>query len=267
MPSVGGEAVYTSYTSAAMDADAIAYVKELADIKAAGILTEEEFAEQKAAILGASGKIASNQVAPAPSVPVPQPAAQVQPIMPVMQGGMMMQPGMLMQPSMQGGIAGAGAVVPAPMAMARTDLDIELLSSEIMPNMVGTWKTKAPVSVGPCCGATSEANYRPLDSSLGGYPFDVTIKVKCCGCCPFKNETATGMVSSDGTSTSWTDANGFKSGGTLADLDSRTKKVTYQLWGSSSEGPMSGKTVAEPHTYTSTLHVGGRTMVFPYWKQ
>ena len=127
MPSVGGEAVYTSYTSAAMDADAIAYVKELADIKAAGILTEEEFAEQKAAILGASGKIASNQVAPAPSVPVPQPAAQVQPIMPVMQGGMMMQPGMLMQPSMQGGIAGAGAVVPAPMAMARTDLDLSLI--------------------------------------------------------------------------------------------------------------------------------------------
>ena len=250
-----------------MDADAIAYVKELADIKAAGILTEEEFAEQKAAILGASGKIASNQVAPAPSVPVPQPAAQVQPIMPVMQGGMMMQPGMLMQPSMQGGIAGAGAVVPAPMAMARTDVDIELLSSEIMPNMVGTWKTKAPVSVGPCCGATSEANYRPLDSSLGGYPFDVTTKVKCCGCCQIMSEKTTGMVSSDGTSISATDAKGFKSGGTLADLDSRTKKVTYQLWGSSSEGPMSGKTVAEPHTYTSTLHVGGRTMVFPYWKQ
>ena len=80
-----------------MDADAIAYVKELADIKAAGILTEEEFAEQKAAILGASGKIASNQVAPAPGgVPIPQ--AQMQPIMqmqPSMQGGMMMQPGMM----------------------------------------------------------------------------------------------------------------------------------------------------------------------------
>ena len=81
-----------------MDDAAMAKLEKLADMKSKGVLTEEEFKEQKTAILGASGKIASNQVAPAPSVPVPQPAAQVQPIMPVMQGGMMMQPGMLMQP-------------------------------------------------------------------------------------------------------------------------------------------------------------------------
>ena len=74
-----------------MDADAIARVQQLADMKAAGVLTEEEFAEQKSAILGASGKIASNQVAPAPGgVPIPQ--AQGQPIIavqPGMQGDMM----------------------------------------------------------------------------------------------------------------------------------------------------------------------------------
>ena len=39
-----------------MDADAIARLKELAALKAAGILTEEEFSQQKAAILSGGGK-------------------------------------------------------------------------------------------------------------------------------------------------------------------------------------------------------------------
>ena len=80
-----------------MDDAAMAKLEKLADMKSKGVLTEEEFKEQKTAILGASGKIASNQVAPAPGgVPIPQ--AQMQPIMqmqPSMQGGMMMQPGMM----------------------------------------------------------------------------------------------------------------------------------------------------------------------------
>ena len=39
-----------------MDADAIARLKELAALKEAGILTEEEFSQQKAAILSGGGK-------------------------------------------------------------------------------------------------------------------------------------------------------------------------------------------------------------------
>ena len=40
-----------------MDADAIARLKELAALKEAGILTEEEFSQQKAAILSGGGKL------------------------------------------------------------------------------------------------------------------------------------------------------------------------------------------------------------------
>ena len=39
-----------------MDADAIARLKELAALKEAGILTEEEFSQQKAVILSGGGK-------------------------------------------------------------------------------------------------------------------------------------------------------------------------------------------------------------------
>ena len=63
-----------------MDDAALAKLEKLADMKSKGILTEEEFAQQKAAVLGGSGN-ASNRVAPAP--------------------GMMMQP-IMMQPGMMG---------------------------------------------------------------------------------------------------------------------------------------------------------------------
>ena len=63
-----------------MDDAALAKLEKLADMKSKGILTEEEFAQQKAAVLGGSGN-ASNQVASAP--------------------GMMMQP-IMMQPGMMG---------------------------------------------------------------------------------------------------------------------------------------------------------------------
>ena len=61
---------------AAMDDAALAKLEKLAEMKSKGILTEEEFAQQKAAVLGGS---ASNQVAAAPG--------GIQPIM--------MQPGMM----------------------------------------------------------------------------------------------------------------------------------------------------------------------------
>ena len=64
---------------AAMDDAALAKLEKLAEMKSKGILTEEEFAQQKAAVLGGSGN-ASNQVAPAPEM-------MMQPIM--------MQPGMM----------------------------------------------------------------------------------------------------------------------------------------------------------------------------
>ena len=63
-----------------MDDAALAKLEKLADMKSKGVLTEEEFAQQKAAVLGGSGN-ASNRVAPAP--------------------GMMMQP-IMMQPGMMG---------------------------------------------------------------------------------------------------------------------------------------------------------------------
>ena len=59
-----------------MDDAALAKLEKLAEMKSKGILTEEEFAQQKAAVLGGS---ASNQVAAAPG--------GIQPIM--------MQPGMM----------------------------------------------------------------------------------------------------------------------------------------------------------------------------
>ena len=59
-----------------MDDAALAKLEKLAEMKSKGILTEEEFAQQKAAVLGGS---ASNQVADAPG--------GIQPIM--------MQPGMM----------------------------------------------------------------------------------------------------------------------------------------------------------------------------
>ena len=62
-----------------MDDAALAKLEKLADMKSKGILTEEEFAQQKAAVLGGSGN-ASNQVASAPGM---------------MQQPIMMQPGMM----------------------------------------------------------------------------------------------------------------------------------------------------------------------------
>ena len=46
-------------------------------MKDSGVLTEEEFAQQKAGILSGGGKPAGNQVAPAPVMPVAEPVAQV----------------------------------------------------------------------------------------------------------------------------------------------------------------------------------------------
>ena len=56
----------------------------------------------------------------------------------------------------------------------------------------------------------------------------------------------------------------FVARGTLADLDSRTKKVTYQLSGSSSQGPMSGTSVVEPHMWTDTVRLTTAQMLLFY---
>ena len=62
-----------------MDDASMAKLKELADMKKSGILTEEEFAQQKAAILAGSGKSAPvEQVAQLVATPV-QPITPVQP--------------------------------------------------------------------------------------------------------------------------------------------------------------------------------------------
>ena len=171
--------------------------------------------------------------------------------------------------------ASAATVVPAPvpMSMARSVSaeDIELLTSQIWPSLVGMWKVRAPVPVPgapPCCCCTmiSESNYLPLADDKGGYPFDVKTNVKCCCCCPLMSETTNGLVSSDGTTISATDSKGYASRGTLAEMDANSKKVTYQLTGSSAQGTMSGTSVVEPGTWIDTIHVGGRTMVFVFSK-
>ena len=159
------------------------------------------------------------------------------------------------------------SVVPAPVptAMDRPDLDIELLASEIWPTLTGEWKTNAPVPIPgmPCGTATSEYTYGPL--SDGAYPFEGTTVITCCGCCRVKEKT-TGQVSGDGTSISATSRNGFQSHGTLAAMDAKSNKVTYQWTGSSAQGPISGTSVVEPTTWTDTIHTNGRTLVFVFSK-
>ena len=60
--------VLRALAQAAMDANAIAKLKELAELKAGGLITEEGFAQQKAALMS-GGSANRNQVAPAPVAP------------------------------------------------------------------------------------------------------------------------------------------------------------------------------------------------------
>ena len=158
--------------------------------------------------------------------------------------------------------------VPMPVVMARSTVDIEVLGSEVWPLLVGKWKTQAPVAIPsmPCCTASAEFDLSPLTN--GVYPFTQTTTVKWCGCCQVMKDHSSGQVSGDGTTISATDSSGYQSGGTVVDMDAKSKKVTYQLTGASAQGSISGTSVVTPEMWTDTVHtelIG--TMVLVYYKQ
>ena len=158
-------------------------------------------------------------------------------------------------------------VVPAPVPMAMA-VDIELLASEVWPSCVGEWRTRAPVQIPgmPCCVASSTYTYDALNEE-GVYPFQGVTTVRCCaGCCRVLSDQTTGQVSGDGSTLTATNGEGHTSRGTVESMDAREKRVTYQLTGTSAQGPISGTAVVEPGRWTDTVHTGGRTMVFVYEK-
>ena len=152
--------------------------------------------------------------------------------------------------------------------MARSTVDIELLGSEVWPLLVGKWKTQAPVAIPgmPCCTASAESDFSPLTN--GVYPFTQSTTVKCCGCCQVMKDHSSGQVSGDGTTISATDSSGYQAGGTVVDMDAKSKKATYRLWGATAHGPISGTSEVTPEMWTDTVHTGGvGTMVLVYYKQ
>ena len=151
------------------------------------------------------------------------------------------------------------------MAMAHSDEDIELLSSEIWPQCVGKWRLNEPVPIPglPCSSTMSDVIYSPLAD--GTYPFEVTSVVKCCLCCTITDKV-TGNVTGDGKLITSIDGKGNTTQGTLVSMDAKSKKATYQLTGTSQMGPISGTSVVEPGVWIDTVHVKGRTTVFTYAK-
>jgi hypothetical protein len=133
---------------------------------------------------------------------------------------------------------------PMPMSMARPDVDMDQLASEVS-KVVGTWQTEGPVQVAPCVTITWEHQISPL--SNGVYSSRDNVEAKMC-CFPVYKSVITGQMQADGLASKVTGSDGSTFETTLSSFE--RGKATYNMVGTTPQGPSSGTTIVEPGVMT-----------------